>query len=259
MKIFDAHNHLQAPELAPHLDGIIATREAERMVVNGTCEADWPAVERLAAEHTWVRPSYGVHPWEVDGVSSRWLETLSAFLDRGGFVGEIGLDRWKTDANFARQREVFRAQWREGARRGRPITVHCLRAWGPLVEELRELPRADFLIHAYGGPREMVGEFARLGAYFSFSGSFLAAGREKKRAAFLEVPADRLLVETDAPSMALPRELARVPLPPDASGQPVNHPGNLAVAYEGLAALRGVPLDQLAAVVAENYARLFGD
>lgn len=258
MKIFDAHNHLQAPELAPHLDAIVAAREAEQMVVNGTSEADWPRIARLAAAHDWVRPSYGVHPWEVGGVSTCWRDRLGEFLDRGGFVGEIGLDRWKTAANFEHQREIFRAQWREGARRGVPITVHCLRAWEPLVEELRALPPAKFLLHAYGGPGGMVREFVGRGAYFSFSGSFLAVNREKKRAAFLGMPPDRLLVETDAPSMALPPELARISLPPAASGNPVNHPGNLSVAYEGLAKLRGVPLDELAERVAENYARLFG-
>lgn len=258
MKFFDAHNHLQAPELAPHLPAIVASREAAGMVVNGTSEADWPRVAALAAEHGWVRPSYGVHPWEVDGMSERWMERLGEFLDRGGFVGEIGLDRWKTDANFDRQREIFRAQWREGARRGLPVTVHCLRAWGALAEELRALPPADFLLHAYGGPAEMIREFAERGAYFSFSGAFLSAGRERKRAAFLDVPRERLLVETDAPSMALAPERERMKLPPTPGGEPVNHPGNLVVAYEGLAELRGLDLGELAGIVAENYARLFG-
>ncbi len=258
MRLFDAHNHLQAGELAPHLGAILAGRCAAGMVVNGTSEADWPAVARLAGEHDWIRPSYGVHPWEVAGVTSGWRERLGGFLDAGGCVGEIGLDRGKTDANFGRQREIFRWQWREAARRGVPVTVHCGHAWGALAEELAELPAAAFLLHAYGGPVEMVAGFVERGAYFSFSGSFLGDRARKKRAPFEAMPTGRLLVETDAPSRALPPELARETLPDAPDGRRVNHPGNLVVAYEGLADLRGWPLAELAEMVAENYARLFG-
>jgi TatD DNase family protein len=258
MKLHDAHNHLQAAELAPFFAEIVARPPAAGMVVNGTNEADWPAVADLAVAHAWIRPSYGVHPWEVDRVSPAWRERLSERLDAGGFVGEIGLDRWKTDRNFERQREIFQWQLGEAARRDVPATIHCLRAWGALAETLaaKPVPRRGFLLHAYGGPAEMVAGFAKRGAYFSFSGSFLATGRERKLEPFRAMPMDRLLVETDAPSMPVPLELDLHPLS-GAHGERQNHPANLAVAYEGLARLRGMPVEELAAVVAENYARLF--
>lgn len=262
MPLFDAHNHLQDEALAPHLAEILAAREAlgiAGMVVNGTCEADWSRVSELAAAHAWIRPSHGVHPWRVDEISADWRGRLAECLDAGGCVGEIGLDRWKTDRNFDRQLEVFRWQLAEAARRDAPATIHCLRAWGALWDVIREnaVPARGFLLHAYGGPVEMVRGFADRGAYFSFSGSFLAAGRERKLEPFCEIPLERLLVETDAPAMPLPPELDRHPLPRASDGEPVNHPGNLIVAYEGLARLRGMPVAELADIVAENYARLF--
>lgn len=261
MKLFDAHNHLQDPWLAPHLPEIVAAPPAAEMVVNGTGEDDWAAVAALARSHAWVRPSYGVHPWRVDEASAGWASRLAEFLDAGGAVGEIGLDRWKTAGNFPRQVAIFRAQLAEAARRDVPATVHCLRAWGALWDEVRAaaLPARGWLLHAYGGPAEMVAGFVERGAYFSFSGSFLHADRARKRAPFREIPLDRLLVETDAPAMPLPPELDRAPLPPAADGERVNSPANLFVAYEGLAALRGLPVAELAGIVAENYARLFGD
>ena len=100
--------------------------------------------------------------------------------------------------------------------------------------------------------------FAARGAYFSFSGSFIAEQKHKKRVAFREVPADRLLVETDAPAMPLPDGMIRYPLPPAPGGEPVNHPANLGVAYEGLAELRGLALEELARIVEANFHRLFG-
>jgi TatD DNase family protein len=66
-----------------------------------------------------------------------------------------------------------------------------------------------------------------------------------------------LLVETDAPDMPVPPGLDRHRMSDSAEGR-VNHPANLIVAYEGLAALRGMPLEELAGIVSENYARLFG-
>jgi TatD DNase family protein len=257
VKIFDAHNHLQATELAPWRDAFLASGAVAGMVVNGTSEADWAAVAELAAAHAGIRASYGVHPWRVDEVSAEWRERLSARLDGGGVVGEIGLDRWKTDRNFDRQLEIFRWQLGEAARRGLPVTIHCLRAWGALNEVLHEATAPPFLLHAYGGPVEMVRGFVERGGYFSFSGSFLAANRERKREAFLAVPLDRLLVETDAPDMPLPEELDQFAAR-SATGERVNHPGNLGAVYAGLAELRGMPVAELAGPVAGNYARLFG-
>ena len=140
----------------------------------------------------------------------------------------------------------------------RPATIHCLRAWGALDEILRRvpLPRRGFLLHAYGGPAEMVAGFAELGAYFSFNGSFLAEKKTRQRAAFRSVPADRLLVETDAPTKPPPPELNRFPLPAGPEG-PLNHPANIVVAYEQLAKLRGLSLAELAAQVEQNFCRLF--
>ncbi|MGA3169535.1 MAG: TatD family hydrolase [Chthoniobacteraceae bacterium] len=263
MKYFDAHNHLQDEWLAPHLPEIFAALHKMGMggaVVNGTVDGDWDAVARLAREHDWIIPSYGVHPWRVGERGKDWESLLRARLDEGGAVGEIGLDRWKEGYDFADQETVFRAQLLLAAERDAPATIHCLRAWGALWEIVRSeaAPACGFLLHAYGGPVEMVEGFAARGAYFSFSGSFLAANRERKLEAFRVVPLDRLLVETDAPAMPLPPELNRHPLPAAPDGEPVNHPANLAVAYEGLAKLRGLEAEKLATIVEENFRRLFG-
>ncbi len=257
MKLFDAHNHLQAPELAQRMDSIeSAVRETgiAALVVNGTEESDWQAVSWLAERFPWVRASYGLHPWKVNGRSPEWRERLAAMWDAGGWVGEIGLDRWKETENFDDQLEAFRWQLGEAARRELPATIHCLRAWGALTEVIRDtaVPQCGFLVHAFGGSVEIARELAERGAYFSFSGSFLAENRRAKAETFRDLPLDRLLVETDAPSMPLPAELDRFD-----DGE-TNHPGNLIVAYEGLAELRGMPVGELAGIVEDNFSRLFG-
>ncbi len=257
MRLYDAHNHLQDPALASRMAEVeVAVRRNDivAMVVNGTEETDWEAVAELAARYDWVRASYGLHPWCVNGRSADWRERLTECWEVGGAVGEIGLDRWKETENFDDQIGVFRWQFTEGVRRDLPITVHCLRAWGALTEALRELPRPErgFLVHAFGGSLEMGRELAEMGAYFSFSGSFLAENRRAKAETFRELPLDRLLVETDAPSMPVPAGLDRY------GGGTMNHPGNLGVAYDGLAGVRGMPVEELAGVVEGNFRRLFG-
>lgn len=275
----DAHNHLQDDWLAPHLDGIAA--ESGRlglgaMVVNGTSEADWPLVAALARRFEFVRPSYGLHPWDVATRSPHWLEHLRTQLltAPAAAVGEIGIDRWiladapaayfpagsPPPAPLPEQIACFLPQLALAVELDRPASIHCLQAWGQLDELLRSrpLPRRGFLLHAYGGPAEMVPGFVKLGAYFSFNGSFLAARKTRQQAAFRAVPLDRLLVETDAPAMPPPAEWLTHPLPPSPEGRPVNHPANLAATYRGLARLRDMPEPELVAHVAANFARLFG-
>ncbi len=262
--LFDAHNHLQDPRLAPHLSAILAELAALDFggaVVNGTRESDWREVADLAATYPWVRPAFGLHPWQVASRSSQWLENLCAQIDAHprASIGEIGLDRWIAGHDLADQLTVFTAQLQLATERDLPVTIHCIQAWGALWEVIRThpLPARGFLIHAYGGPTEMLDGFVDRGAHFSFSPYFLHARKSAQRDVFARMPVDRLLVETDAPALNPPDDRNAHPLH-DAAGEPINHPANLAVAYACLAEIRNTPLPELTALVAENFACLFG-
>ncbi len=262
---YDAHNHLQDPALAPHRAAIAQALEALPLggaVVNGTTEADWPLVTTLARENPRLLPSYGLHPWHLARRTPHWQAHLLAAVEATPAcgIGEIGLDRWIPHPDLEDQQTVFLWQYRLATRLNLPASLHCLRAWGPLWELLRDEPPPPrgFLLHAYGGPVEMVEGWARLGAYFSFSGSFLDPRKTAKREVFRHIPPERLLVETDAPAMPLPPALQRHTLPSAEEGTPLNHPANLGVTTEGLATLRGWALPEALARVEENYHRLFG-
>jgi TatD DNase family protein len=262
--MIDAHNHLHDARLAPHRAEILANLASlglERAVVNGTRESDWAAVSALAAEQPCVLPSYGLHPWYVRERSLHYLDTLAGLLDANpeAAVGEIGLDQWIEGHDLADQSEVFRAQLALAAARERAVTIHCLRAWGPLWEILRTepLPAHGFLLHAYGGPWEMTRGFLDCGAFFSFNAYFLHERKAAQRDVFRRLPADRLLVETDAPDLAPPPECNAHPLT-DSALRPINHPANLDLAYRTLAELRGVSLEEWKSQVRVNFGRLFG-
>jgi TatD DNase family protein len=118
-------------------------------------------------------------------------------------------------------------------------------------------PACGFLLHSYGGPVEMVAPLAALGAYFSFPGYYLHARKTRQRETFKRVPADRLLLETDAPDQPLPDQWVRYPLMDDNRGKPVNHPANLGVIYEKVAEWLDEPVESLALRIEANFRRLF--
>jgi TatD DNase family protein len=170
LHLYDAHNHLQDSRFGGRQAELIAacrSQGVQRMVVNGSCEADWPEVLTLAGQFPEVLPSFGCHPWYVHERTPGWLKILNEFLDQvPSTVGEIGLDRWKPDLSYAGQEEVFIAQLRVASERNLPASIHCLQAWGRMLEILKTEPRParGFLLHSYGGPKEMVKCFADLGA-----------------------------------------------------------------------------------------------
>jgi TatD DNase family protein len=174
-------------------------------------------------------------------------------------IGEIGLDRWIQGHDLAAQMDCFRWQLALAARENLPASIHCLRAWGAMWEAIsaNAVPERGFLLHAFGGPREMVKGFVARGAYFSFSPSFLQPRKFAQREVFAMVPRDRLLVETDAPDLAPPPEL-NPRLLQDENGNVLNHPANLDLAYTGLAELRGWSPEETEAQVEMNFERLFG-
>jgi len=279
MNLYDAHQHFHFDQLIPHRATIIrdlATIGLRQAVVNGTNEEEWPVVAALAKEHRWIVPSFGIHPWDCGNRGPDWEKNLRAALaaNPAAGIGEVGLDRWIIDglkpddprlaglhvAPLAEQCEVFTAQLALGAELNRAVSIHCVQAWGALHDVLKKTPRParGFLLHGYAGPAEMIKNFADLGAFFSFNIQLLEPRHASRLNNFRHIPTKRLLVETDAPTKPPAGDRNRFPLPPAADGSPVNHPANIAVAYEALAELRGVSLELLAPQLEQNFRRLFG-
>jgi TatD DNase family protein len=263
VRLYDAHNHLQDQRLTD--PGAIVNEAVRtgvvRMVVNGACEDDWPQVQQLAKSFPQVMPSFGYHPWYLHERTPEWQQRLVEFLDDtpSSVVGEIGLDRWKQDLPYEGQEEAFVWQLQLAAERNVAASIHCLQAWGRMHELLQDTPRParGFLLHSYGGSKELVAPLAKLGAYFSFPGYFMHERKTRQREAFAAVPLDRLLIETDAPDQLPPDSANHFPLR-DANDKPLNHPANLRAIYEFMAQERTLPLEKFAAQMEENFRRLFG-
>lgn len=256
MPLYDAHCHLQDPRIRSCLSEIAESLRQigiGKVVVNGTREEDWPAVIELAAQYDFVIPSVGLHPWYIRQRSPGWFDKLEKLSPL--FIGEIGLDRWMRDYDSADQETVFIQQLSLAARNNCPVSIHCLKAWGRLLEILSShpLPSRGFLLHSYGGPAEMIPPLAKLGGYFSISGYFAHARKTRQQEVFRVVPLERLLIETDAPDMSMPAERAEFSF----DDHTLNHPANLRSVYKFAAELRGIPLDAFTKAIEQNFNRLF--
>ncbi|MES2923775.1 MAG: TatD family hydrolase [Verrucomicrobiota bacterium] len=255
----DAHNHLQDSRLTDPGPVVAAMKLSgvTRCVVNATREADWTAVENLAKTcPDFIVPAFGIHPWHAHTASCGWQEKLRALLagDPQSSIGECGLDQWITDPPIEIQRPVFIDQLRFARELDRPLTIHCLKAWGALFDAFAEaLPPPRFLMHSFGGSIETARRLIPLGAFFSFSGHFLQPRKSAALDVFRQLPRDRILLETDAPDMLPPAESITHPLPENH-----NHPANLPAIGHALAAALGMMPEALAELTGDNTRRCFG-
>jgi TatD DNase family protein len=254
----DSHVHLQDSSFAGDLDLVILRAQQAgigTMICNGTSQSDWVAVLELARHYHTIVPFLGLHPWFIKNSTADWLAELEELLkDTPGGLGEIGLDRCIEDFDEKVQETIFCQQLDLAARLNRPVAVHCVQAWGRLVEILhsqRQLPTV-MMIHAYGGPVELIEPLAKVGVYFSFAASVLDPRREKARWALQAVPEDRLLLETSSPEL-IPAEFYRMAgSKVTADGKGRNEPGNLPRFAAAIAELRGWSAGQLAELTTKN-------
>lgn len=264
-EVIDAHCHLDLPPLSDDVDAALARAHAlgvSDFVVAGVDEAGWARQAALAARHPSVHVCYGLHPWAVadmdDAHLSAGIDALMETLEASGegdaqpvALGELGLDRGPRVAkdSLPRQRRAFRVQLAIARERELPVVLHLVRSHGLALEILKAdgLPEAGGMVHAYGGSVESARAYVGLGLHLSFSTAICRPQARRLRKACAAVPAERLLVETDAPDQS-----------PQADGQGVNEPANLPQAIRALAEARGTTPDAIAALTRANAERLFG-
>lgn len=269
MTVSDAHCHLQDPRFEGHLDSLLTAcraRGIRRWMVNATREADWENVASLTTRHPGVFASFGLHPWWQKERSPNWQSALHSLLLKypEAAIGETGLDRWMPNSDLEDQRSVLRTHLELSRALNRPVTLHCLRAWPELAACVKRFPPSSrgFLLHSYAGPTADVDRWTEAGAYFSFSPAFLAPRKTAVREMFKAIPLERLLLETDAPDMAPPRDLALETValrgPSHDGCGPLNHPANLCLCLSAMAADRNLTEAQMADQLEANADRLFG-
>mmetsp|Transcript_38278 Transcript_38278/g.50445 ORF Transcript_38278/g.50445 Transcript_38278/m.50445 type:complete len:335 (+) Transcript_38278:151-1155(+) len=207
VKLIDSHCHL-------HFSTIQFKDQRFHVCPMSVDEEDWPKIlefERNNEEFCY-KIGLGLHPWYVDNTSSKWIENLEVCLleNTEAIVGEIGLDKTKRGGNWEAQVAAFSQQLDLAARLQRPVSVHCVRAWGPLMEVLSQKPPDQLppaiTLHSYTGSADFAQSLLRIPGvgeriYYGFSSSVNLRTPKNlpKLLGILEsLPEDKILLESDA-------------------------------------------------------------
>lgn len=248
LDVFDSHCHV-GPAPGDHGERPEPVQEyrVSGRLLCGVSPGDWDLVEAEAARSPATIPAFGLHPWEIANVNAEWFAVLDRKLsiNPDAWLGEAGLDRVRTDgAEFAEQTEVLAAQLQLAKRLGRPASLHCVRAWEdilPLLDRHFLWGRSGlFIMHAFAGPSTYVKALVARGAYFSIGTAICNREFRRQRECAEAIPADRLLIESDAYVAAPDDGLA-----------------DLAAVIAELAALRDCRAERLAEQAFANSQKVF--
>ena len=253
--LVDSHCHLDRLDLAAHdgsLDAALAAardRGVQHFLCIGVSADNAGAVKSLAERYADVDCSVGVHPLDLEQGEAPALDWLLGELNHPHVVaiGETGLDYHYEPEAAELQQQSFRLHLEAAKITGKPVIVHTREARADTLALLREaaLPQAGVL-HCFTEDWEMAKAALDIGFYISLSGIVTFRNADALREVARKVPADRLLVETDAPYLA--------PIPH--RGKP-NLPQYVREVAEFLAMVRGERFEDLAAQTTANFKRLF--
>jgi TatD DNase family protein len=252
--VVDSHCHLDFPDFVGDLDGVIARAEAaglKRIVSISTRVARLGDTLAIAERFPLVYASVGTHPnhahEEPDVPVAEFVE-LSRH-PKVVAIGEAGLDYHYDYSPRDVQEPSFRRQIAAARETGLPLVIHSRDADEDmakiLTEEVGKGP-FSFVLHCFTGGRALAETGIALGGYISFTGILAFKKSEDLRAIAAELPAGRILVETDAPYLA-----------PGPHRGKRNEPAFVVETAKVLAQTRNVAFDVMAQQTTDNFFRLF--
>lgn len=252
--LIDSHCHLNYKGLIEDQDAVIARAHAAGvagMLNISTRESEWEAIIATTAKAEGIWATVGIHPHEADGhghVDTAKLVNAAAHPKVVG-IGETGLDYYYDHSDREQQRQGFRTHIAAARETGLPLIVHTRDAEEDTASILREeMERGAFpaVIHCFTASQAFADFALGQGFYISISGIVTFKNARDLQATAQTIPADRLLVETDAPFLA--------PVPHRGK---TAEPAFVADTARFLAGLRGVDAADLALQTRDNFFRLF--
>jgi TatD DNase family protein len=252
--LVDSHCHLDFPDFAEDLEGVVARANAAGvglMVTISTRVRRFEAYRALAERFEPVFCTVGTHPHQADeetDVTADELIALSAHPKVVG-IGEAGLDFFYSHGSPDAQEAGLRTHIAAARATGLPLVIHSRDAdevMAAVLEDETARGAFPFVMHCFSSGRGLMERAVALGGYISLSGILTFKRSDDLRAIAADVPMDRLLVETDAPYLA-----------PQKWRSKRNEPAYVAHTAEVLAQVKGVDAATIATVTTANFGRLF--
>lgn len=251
--LFDTHAHYDARQFEVDRDAVLSGLAARgvSLVVNPGCDlaTSRTAVE-LAERYPFVYAAVGFHPEELEGAELADLEEIRALAahEKVVAIGEIGLDYYwvKDEAGRQKEKDFFRAQLALAEELDMPVIVHDREAHGDTLAIVKEFPKVRGVFHCYSGSVEMARELVDMGWMLSFTGVLTYKNARKSVEVAEAIPIEHLMIETDSPYMA--------PVPHRGER---NDSGYVRHVCEKLAEIKGISVEDCAAITKENGKRFF--
>lgn len=253
MLLVDTHCHLNDPSFESSLDQVIARAIGQGVVQFIVPAYDADSLERtrriVAGRPGVLFPAYGIHPWYINDATDAGSLLKPYVNDRAVVaIGEIGLDFVAGCPPVDQQIRVLNSQLIIASELDLPVIIHCRKAHDRLYPILKDCKRSiRGVMHSYSGGKEIMFKFLDLGFFIAFAGSVTRQTAKKYHKNAKEVPLDRLLLETDAPSIATETTVASLV-----------EPVNIVEVAQKVADLRGISYDDICRHSTENAAELFG-
>jgi TatD DNase family protein len=251
--LVDSHCHLDDKRFTGDLDAVLdraAAAGVTRILTIGTGDGP-PEIDRavrLAERYSQVFATVGVHPHDAAKVTPQTYDDLGALASHAKVIafGEIGLDYHYDFSPREVQREVFIEQLRIAQTANLPITIHTREAWDDTMSILREHYSGPGVMHCFTGDPAQAREALARGFHLSYGGVITFKTAENVRDSARITPADRLLIETDAPYLA--------PIPHRGKR---NEPAMMIETARKLAEVRETTVEGIADLTTANFDRLF--
>ena len=252
--LVDSHCHLDFPDFAPELDAVVARAETAgigRIITISTRVRRHDQVLGIAEKFSNVYCSIGTHPHHAHEEPEVTAADLVRVTNHPKVVaiGEAGLDDHYEFSPRAAQERGLRTHIAAARETGLPLVIHSREADADMARILREETRSGAfaaVLHCFTGGRDLAMTGIELGFYVSFSGILTFRKADALRTIAAELPADRILVETDAPYLA-----------PGPWRGKRNEPSYLAETARVLGECRGLDPAEIARQTTDNFFRLF--
>lgn len=249
--IFDSHAHYDDRAFKEDLDEVIKKIQDAGVskVINVGCSISTSkrGIE-LTKKYPFFYCSVGIHPLDCDNIDDNYIEILKELAreEKVVAIGEIGLDyHYKDSATPDIQKKVFEEQLKLAKELNMPVIIHSREATSDTLYLLKKY-KPKGVVHCFSGSKETAKEIVNLGMYMGFTGVLTFSNAKKAKEAVLEIPIDRLLLETDCPYMA----------PTPFRGKRCDS-SLIPYTAQQMALLKGVSTQQMIDIATQNTCKLF--
>jgi len=244
--LIDTHCHLDAGEFDADRDAVYQRAldaGVAIQIIPAVTRANFAEVEATCRRYPGCLPAWGMHPMYIHVHQDAHLADLRAQVEawRPVAIGEIGLDLFVSELDFATQEHFYVEQLKIAHDFDLPVLLHCRRANDQILKQLRRIQVKGGIAHAFSGSRQQADAYLKLGFKLGFGGAFTWTRATKLRALAQELPLAAIVLETDSPDIA-----------PAWVGQGRNEPGEVARIAACLAEIRGVTTAEIVRQTTKN-------